>query len=88
VLPPLLVAKSKADLGLLPAMANRPGLIAGATGTGKTATLQTLAERFSAIGVPVFTVDVKGDLAQSKGGGDVGRRVIRGVPGSIFGCWR
>ena len=44
-------------------MANRHGLIAGATGTGKTVTLQTLAERFSAIGVPVFMADVKGDLA-------------------------
>jgi helicase HerA-like protein len=60
---PLLVAKSKSDLALLPAMANRHGLITGATGTGKTVTLQALAERFSAIGVPVFLADVKGDLA-------------------------
>src|ERR1700754_4340720 len=63
VLSPLLVAKSNSDLSLLPAMANRHGLITGATGTGKTVTLQTLAERFSAIGVPVFMADVKGDLA-------------------------
>jgi len=49
--------------GLLPALANRHGLIAGATGTGKTVTLQVLAERFSAIGVPVFLADVKGDLS-------------------------
>ncbi len=63
MLPPLLVAKSKSDLSLLPAMANRHGLITGATGTGKTVTLQTLAERFSSIGVPVFMADVKGDLA-------------------------
>ena len=63
MLPALVVAKSKSDLGLLPSMANRHGLIAGATGTGKTVTLQTLAERFSAIGVPVFLADVKGDLA-------------------------
>ena len=72
MLPPLLVAKSKEDLGLLPAMANRHGLIAGATGTGKTVTLQTLAERFSAIGVPVFMADVKGDLAglAAAGGGN------------------
>jgi DNA helicase HerA-like ATPase len=72
VLSPLLVAKSKSsDLVLLPAMANRHGLIAGATGTGKTVTLQTLAERFSAIGVPVFMADVKGDLAgmAAAGGG-------------------
>src|SRR4051794_22451428 len=63
VLPALAVAKSKSVLGLLPSMANRHGLIAGATGTGKTVTLQGLAERFSAIGVPVFMADVKGDLA-------------------------
>ena len=48
---------------LLPAMANRHGLIAGATGTGKTVTLQVLAEGFSQLGVPVFMADVKGDLA-------------------------
>ena len=48
---------------LLPGMANRHGLITGATGTGKTITLQLLAERFSAIGVPVFMADVKGDLS-------------------------
>ena len=48
---------------LLPALANRHGLITGATGTGKTVTLQVIAERFSAIGVPVFMADVKGDLA-------------------------
>ncbi len=63
---PLLIAKtsdkSLTDLVLLPAMANRHGLIAGATGTGKTVTLQVLAEHFSAIGVPVFMADVKGDL--------------------------
>src|SRR5205823_3500951 len=51
------------DLGLLPALANRHGLITGATGTGKTVTLQVMAERFSSIGVPVFMADVKGDLA-------------------------
>ncbi|HET7764539.1 MAG TPA: DUF853 domain-containing protein [Burkholderiales bacterium] len=61
---PLLVAKSKtAELELLPALANRHGLIAGATGTGKTVTLQTLAQGFSRIGVPVFMADVKGDLS-------------------------
>ncbi len=63
VLPPLVVAKSGVDLGLLPGMANRHGLIAGATGTGKTVTLQAVAEALSAIGVPVFMADVKGDLA-------------------------
>jgi DNA helicase HerA-like ATPase len=60
---PILVARSKAELCLLPAMANRHGLIAGATGTGKTVTLQRIAEGLSAIGVPVFMADVKGDLA-------------------------
>jgi DNA helicase HerA-like ATPase len=50
-------------IGLLPAVANRHGLITGATGTGKTVTLQVLAESFSRIGVPVFLADVKGDLA-------------------------
>jgi len=61
---PLLVAKSKtAQLELLPALANRHGLIAGATGTGKTVTLQTLAQGFSRVGVPVFMADVKGDLS-------------------------
>jgi len=60
---PILVAKSESDLYLLPAMANRHGLIAGATGTGKTVSLQVLAEGFSSIGVPVFLADVKGDLS-------------------------
>ena len=61
---PLLVAKSgKTELALLPGLANRHGLVAGATGTGKTVTLQTLAQGFSGIGVPVFMADVKGDLS-------------------------
>ena len=47
---------------LLPAMANRHGLITGATGTGKTITLQTMAQKLSQLGVPVFMADVKGDL--------------------------
>jgi DNA helicase HerA-like ATPase len=67
----LLVAKNeKTSLELLPALANRHGLITGATGTGKTVTLQALAQRFSSIGVPVFMSDVKGDLSGlSKPGG-------------------
>ena len=60
---PIVVAKSRELLELLPQYANRHGLIAGATGTGKTVTLQRLAEGFSRIGVPVFMADVKGDLA-------------------------
>ncbi len=60
---PLLVARRDATQALLlPALANRHGLVTGATGTGKTITLQTLAEGFSRIGVPVFMADVKGDL--------------------------
>ncbi len=67
----LLVAKSaKTELCLLPALANRHGLVTGATGTGKTVTLQTLAEQFSRAGVPVFLADVKGDLSgMAKAGG-------------------
>src|SRR3954454_15667689 len=60
---PIQVAQADRPIYLLPKMANRHGLIAGATGTGKTVTLQTLAESFSARGVPVFMADVKGDLA-------------------------
>jgi DNA helicase HerA-like ATPase len=69
---PIRIAKSDNFLSLLPKMANRHGLIAGATGTGKTVTLQTLAEGFSSIGVPVFMADVKGDLSgmSQVGGGN------------------
>src|SRR5712671_3463495 len=51
------------ELQFLPALANRHGLITGATGTGKTVTLQVLADQFSRLGVPVFLADVKGDLS-------------------------
>jgi DNA helicase HerA-like ATPase len=68
---PILVAKSTEEIYLYPKMANRHGLIAGATGTGKTVTLRVLAEQFSAMGVPVFMADVKGDLSGiAKAGGD------------------
>ncbi len=64
---PLHIAQTEAApitlLELLPGMANRHGLVAGATGTGKTVTLQVMAEAFSRIGVPVFAADVKGDLS-------------------------
>ena len=60
---PLLIAKADQPLFLLPRMSNRHGLIAGATGTGKTVTLQVIAEAFSRAGVPVFAADVKGDLS-------------------------
>src|SRR6476469_9645963 len=72
---PILVAKKDAkDDGffLLPQMANRHGVITGATGTGKTVTLQRLAEGFSTLGVPVFMADIKGDLTgvTQAGGGN------------------
>src|SRR6266403_3630301 len=57
------IAKGKQDHLSLPQMANRHGLIAGATGTGKTVTLRVIAENFSRTGVPVFMADVKGDLS-------------------------
>ncbi len=59
----LVIARGKNDISILPGMANRHGLIAGATGTGKTVTLRVLAEQFSRIGVPIFMADVKGDLS-------------------------
>jgi len=70
---PILIAKNnEMSSVILPRMANRHGLIAGATGTGKTVTLQTLAEGFSKNGVPVFMADVKGDLSgmSQQGGGN------------------
>jgi hypothetical protein len=60
---PILIAKGESEVYLLPQFANRHGLIAGATGTGKTVTLQSLAQSFSERGIPVFMADVKGDLA-------------------------
>ena len=64
MLKPLLIVKNKdQELALLPALANRHGCITGATGTGKTVTLQVMAQALSGIGVPVFMADVKGDLS-------------------------
>jgi DNA helicase HerA-like ATPase len=60
---PILIAKGETDIFLLPQMANRHGLVAGATGTGKTVSLQVLAEGLSRTGVSVFMADVKGDLS-------------------------
>ena len=73
---PLLIAKNaKIECALLPGLANRHGLITGATGTGKTVTLQTLAEEFSKIGVPVFMADVKGDLTGISQPGSIGDKL-------------
>ena len=74
---------------LLPEMANRHGLITGATGTGKTVTLQVLAEGFSSMGVPVFLSDIKGDLSGMAKAGEsndkISERLARcGVPGFQF----
>ena len=75
---PLLIAKRGGhDIHLLPQMANRHGLITGATGTGKTVTLQTLAEAFSRIGTPVFMADVKGDLSGVAKAGGMGKAAER-----------
>ena len=83
---PILVAKhGEIECHLLPALANRHGLITGATGTGKTITLQTLAENFSKLGVPTFMADVKGDLTGISQTGELPAKVAavikeRGLP--------
>ncbi|MGE0226315.1 MAG: helicase HerA-like domain-containing protein, partial [Acetobacteraceae bacterium] len=75
---PLNIAKSGTrELALSPAMANRHGCITGATGTGKTITLQVMAENFSRIGVPVFMADVKGDLTGIAMQGKLSERMQR-----------
>ncbi|MBR7063417.1 MAG: DUF853 family protein [Clostridia bacterium] len=75
------IASSNKRLYLLPKMANRHGLIAGATGTGKTVTMKVLAESFSELGVPVFFSDVKGDLTgmtvPGRDSADMQRRIER-----------
>jgi uncharacterized protein len=73
---PMLIAQNAhTTCQLLPGLANRHGLITGATGTGKTVTLQTLAEQFSNIGVPVFMADVKGDLTGISQRGSFGEKL-------------
>jgi len=82
----IFVGAGKSDEFLLLKYGNRHGLIAGATGTGKTVTLQTIAEGFAAFGVPVFMADVKGDLAGiSQKGGDNPRAVERAKQLNIDG---
>ncbi len=88
---PITIAKGAAgDLALLPALANRHGLITGATGTGKTISLQVLAERFSRLGVPVFLADVKGDLSGIAAAGAASEKLSarlasHGLPTPEFG---
>lgn len=75
---PILIAqRGETQCFLRPDKANRHGLITGATGTGKTITLQTLAEGFSNIGVPVFMADVKGDLTGVSQAGTLGKKLAK-----------
>ena len=78
----LCIAKSgEKEILLLPAMANRHGLITGATGTGKTVTLQKMAESFASIGVPVFLADVKGDLSGIGAAGVASEKLMKRLEG-------
>jgi hypothetical protein len=72
----IFLAQGERRLELLPRLANRHGLVAGATGTGKTVTLQVLAEGFSQRGVPVFLADVKGDLAGLSQAGEAKPKLV------------
>lgn len=75
------LAQADSTIYLLPSMANRHGLIAGATGTGKTITMKVMAESFSDMGVPVFLADIKGDLSgmceKGKDSEDMRARIAR-----------
>jgi DNA helicase HerA-like ATPase len=96
----ILVGKGKSEVKLQTKMANRHGLIAGATGTGKTVTLQRLAQGFSELGVPVFMADVKGDLSGMAQAGVINDRIksrldqlaypvpeFRAVPVQFWDVW-
>jgi hypothetical protein len=79
---PLVIAISQGkEIVLLPQMANRHGLITGATGTGKTVTLQKMAESFASIGVPVFMADVKGDLSGIGASGVSSEKLLKRLEG-------
>ncbi len=86
---PILIARhGDTECHLLPALTNRHGLITGATGTGKTITLQTLAENLSKAGVPVFLADIKGDLTGISQAGSVSPKLAailaeRGLPSPV-----
>src|SRR4051794_4573435 len=90
---PFVIARTAAgnDVLFLPSLANRHGLVTGATGTGKTVTLQMLADHFSQIGVPVFVADVKGDLSGVAAAGAMspklaGRLKTTRIPEPAFGA--
>ncbi len=86
---PLPIAKAgENELSLLSPLANRHGLITGATGTGKTVTLQVMTERFSAIGVPVFLADVKGDLSGLGAAGAASEKLQKRLDMLGVGDWR
>jgi hypothetical protein len=70
-----IIAKAEKFISIIPKMANRHGLIAGATGTGKTVSLQVMAETFSSMGVPVFVTDVKGDFSGISKTGSANQRI-------------
>ncbi|MEN6433213.1 MAG: helicase HerA-like domain-containing protein [Smithella sp.] len=79
---PLVIAMSQGkEIALLPQMSNRHGLITGATGTGKTVTLQKMAESFASIGVPVFMADVKGDLSGIGAAGASSEKLLKRLEG-------
>ncbi len=88
---PLIIARNAdAQAALLPQLANRHGCITGATGTGKTITLQVLAESFSRIGTPVFMADVKGDLTGISQAGAASPKLAQrladlGLPEPVWG---
>src|SRR5271156_3604452 len=82
-----MIAKGVEELYLLPGMTNRHGLVAGATGTGKTVTLQVMAEALSSIGVPVFAADVKGDLSGISQAGTSSPKFDARVKGLGLGDW-
>jgi len=87
----LLAKNEKTALSLLPALANRHGLITGATGTGKTLTMQAMAQRLSSIGVPVFMADVKGDFSGIAKPGGANAKVVErlktlGIKPEFAGC--
>src|SRR5246127_4328764 len=83
-----MIAKGGEELYLLPGMSNRHGLVAGATGTGKTVTLQVMAEALSSIGVPVFAADVKGDLSGISQAGKSSPKLEERVKSLALGEWK
>lgn len=72
-------SNDKTSVNLLPKLANRHGLIAGATGTGKTITLKAMAESFSDLGVPVFLADMKGDISGLSKAGESNEKINQRV---------